>query len=231
MPLSGPAWVTQFTNSRSPEALVEPFRTNVKRFLAALGSAEATVTIADTLRPPQRAYLMHFSFAIARNGVDPTTVPPLAGVDIQWVHPASPGASSTQASKAAAEQMVQAYGIAFKPALGSRHTEGKAIDMSIAWIGDLVIIKADGSSVTVTSAPRSGDNSSLQAVGASYGSSSWCRTRHTGQSTGIERRSQTQNVKPERPQENGVRAPLPPANMWGSRQTPAADSDATGGCP
>ena len=88
---------------------------------------------------------MHFSFAIARNGVDPTTVPPLAGVDIQWVHPASPGVSSTQASKAAAEQMVPAYGIAFKPALGFRHTEGKAIDMSIAFNGNLVIIKADGS--------------------------------------------------------------------------------------
>jgi hypothetical protein len=44
----------------------------------------------------------------------------------------------------------------------SRHTEGKAIDMSIAWIGDLVIAKADGTNMTVKSAPRSGDNASLQ---------------------------------------------------------------------
>jgi hypothetical protein len=169
MPLSGPSWVAEFPNSKSPDKLVEPFRANAKKFLAALKDAGATVTIADTLRPPERAYLMHFAFSIAREGLNPATVPPRPGVDIQWVHPAAPGVSSTKASKDAAEKMVQAYGIAFKPALNSRHTEGKAIDMSIAWIGDLVIDKADGTSITVTSAPRTGDNSSLQQVGASYG--------------------------------------------------------------
>jgi hypothetical protein len=168
MPLSGPEWVSHFPNSRSPDSLAEPFRANTKRFLAALTSAGAIVTIADTLRPPERAYLMHFAFAIARQGLDPATVPPKSGVDIQWVHPASPGISSASASKDAAETMVLAYGIVFKPALGSRHTEGRAIDMSIAWMGDLVIAKADGTHITVTSAPRSGGNSSLQQVGASY---------------------------------------------------------------
>jgi hypothetical protein len=169
MPLSGPAWVTKFPNSRSPDKLVEPFRANVKKFLAALGEAGATVIIADTLRPPERAYLMHFAFSIARENLSPATVPARDGVDIQWVHPAAPGVTSAKASKDAAEKMVQAYNIAFKPALRSRHTEGRAIDMSIAWLGDLVIDKADGSSITVTSAPRTGDNSSLQQVGASYG--------------------------------------------------------------
>jgi hypothetical protein len=169
MPLSGVAWVSQFPNSKSPDSLVEPFKTKAKTFLTALKSAGATLTIADTLRPPERAYLMHFAFSIARENLDPATVPAKAGVDIQWVHPSTPALSSAKASKDAAEQMVLAYGIAFKPALGSRHTEGKAIDMSIAWIGDLVIAKADGTSVTVTSAPRTGDNSSLQQVGASYG--------------------------------------------------------------
>jgi hypothetical protein len=169
MPVSGPAWVSKFPNSRSVDALVEPFRTIVTNFLTALRDSGATVTIADTLRPPERAYLMHFAFAIARQGKDPATVPSKAGVDIQWVHPASRGVSSATASKKAAEKMVQAYGIVFKPALNSRHTEGNAIDMSIGWIGDLVIAKADGTSITVTSAPRTGDNSSLQQVGASYG--------------------------------------------------------------
>lgn len=169
MPLSGPAWVSEFPTSKSPDSLVEPFREKAKKFLTALQNAGATVTIADTLRPPERAYLMHFAFAIAREGIDPATVPLRDGVDIQWVHPASPGMSSAEASKDAAERMVQAYGIAFKPALTSRHTEGQAIDMSIAWIGDLVIAKADGTSITVESAPPTGDNSSLQQVGASYG--------------------------------------------------------------
>src|SRR3712207_368179 len=130
MPLSGPNWVSEFPNSKSPDKLIEPFRANVKKFLAALKDAGATVTIADTLRPPERAYLMHFAFAIARQNLDPATVPAKAGVDIQWVHPASGTVSSAKASKDAAEQMVQAYGIAFKPALNSRHTEGRAIDMS-----------------------------------------------------------------------------------------------------
>ena len=168
MPVSGPAWVSKFPNSRNPDALAEPFRTNVKAFLAALSDAGAIVTIADTLRPPERAYLMHFAFKIARQGFDPSVVPSMDGVDIQWVHPASPGVPSATASTKAAEKMVQAYGIAFRPALHSRHTEGRAIDMSIAWIGDLEIAKADGTSITVTSAPRTGDNTSLQMVGASY---------------------------------------------------------------
>jgi hypothetical protein len=169
MPLSGPNWISQFPNSRSLDDLVEPFRFNAKRFVGALKASGATITIADTLRPAQRAYLMHFAYSIAREGLDPATVPAKPEVDIQWVHPASTGVTSRQASKAAAERMVQGYGIAFKPALQSRHTEGKAIDMSIAWIGDLVIAKADGTSVTVTSAPRTGDNASLQKVGLSYG--------------------------------------------------------------
>ena len=121
MQLSGTAWVSRFPNSKSPDSLVEPFRANAKRFLAALTDAGATVTVADTLRPPERAYLMHFAFAIAKEGFDPATVPPKAGVDIQWVHPASRGVSSASASKAAAEKMVLGYGIVFRPALGSRH--------------------------------------------------------------------------------------------------------------
>src|SRR5262249_34956092 len=86
-----------------------------------------------------------------------------AGVDIQWAH------VRAKASREAAEQMVEGYGIVFKPALNSRHTEGNAIDMSISWLGDLVISKADGAAVTITSAPRDGNNASLQQVGLSYG--------------------------------------------------------------
>lgn len=169
MPLSGPSWVTQFPTSRKVDDLAPAFRTKVKKFLAALQAAGATVSIADTLRAPERAYLMHFSFAIAREGLNPAKVPAQPGVDIQWVHPDPPGTPSGSASRNAAEQMVQAYGIVFKPALHSRHTEGKAIDMSVAWIGDLVIAKANGGKITVTSAPRTGDNASLQQVGLSYG--------------------------------------------------------------
>ena len=169
MELSGPAWVPRFPNSRSLDDLSPGFRNKAKAFVAALKAAGATISIADTLRPPERAHLMHFAFAIANEGLSPASVPAKAGVDIQWLHPAAPGTSAAKASKDAAAKMVAGYGIVFKPALGSRHTEGNAIDMSISWIGDLVIKKADGTSVTVTSAPRDGGNASVQKVGESYG--------------------------------------------------------------
>lgn len=169
MPLSGPSWVSKFPTSRKIEDLAQPFRDKVARFIAAIKAGGAILTIADTLRPPERAYLMHFSFSIAREGLKASSVPVRAGVDIQWVHPDAPNLPSAVASKNAAEQMVQGYGIAFKPALNSRHTEANAIDMSISWIGDLVVAKADGTSVTITSAPRDGNNASLHLVGASYG--------------------------------------------------------------
>jgi len=170
MPLSGAQWVFKFPTTSSLDDLVEPFRTNAKRFISALRAAHATVTISDTLRPPQRAYLMHFSFAIARQGVDPASVPPMAGVDIQWVHANAAGQADPAASKQAAEQMVSGYGIVFQPVLNSRHTEGKALDMDVSWQNNLVIAKADATQQTISTVPRTGaGNPDLHKVGASYG--------------------------------------------------------------
>jgi hypothetical protein len=161
MPISGPEWVSKFPPSRRLDDLAEPFRSCANRFVAALRAAGATVTIADTLRPPQRAYLMHWSFCIAREAADPATVGPMDGVDIQWVHPNA---------KAAAELMVRAYGVVFRPVLNTRHTSGLAVDMDITWPGDLTIARADGQSVTIASLPRTGaGNTDLHKVGASYG--------------------------------------------------------------
>jgi hypothetical protein len=164
MALSGPEWVTKFMPSQSLDDLAEPFRTSVRQFVNALRAARATVSIEDTLRPPERAYLMHWSFVIAREGVDPATVPPMPGVDIQWVHP------SPADSKTAAEQMVQAYHVVFKPVLVSRHTQKLAVDMDITWTGDLAIAGADGTTVTITSQPRTGAaNTDLHQIAKTYG--------------------------------------------------------------
>jgi hypothetical protein len=84
----------------------------------------------------------------------------MTGVDIQWDH---------DEAKSAAEAMVQAYDIVFQPALTSRHTQGLAIDMDIAWQGALTIADAHGVTNTIASIPRTGGNSALQAVGNSYG--------------------------------------------------------------
>ena len=170
MPLSGPQWVPKFPTSTSLDDLVDPFRGSARRFIAALKAAHATVTISDTLRPPQRAYLMHFSFAIARESLDPAGVPAMPGVDIQWLHTNAAGQPDLAASRAAAEEMVQGYGIAFKPVLNSRHTEGRAVDMTIGWQNKLVIKKSDGTQQTIASLPRTGaGNTDLHRVGSGYG--------------------------------------------------------------
>lgn len=169
MPLSGPGWAPLFPTSKKLTDLVAPFRDNATRFVAALTTAGASVSIGDTLRPPQRAYLMHFSFAIARESLDLGTVPAMPGVDIQWVHKTPQGDPDLAASRSAAEQMVVGYGIVFKPALTSRHTEGNAIDMTISWQADLKIANADGTTITTTSLPRNGGNTDLHKVGRTYG--------------------------------------------------------------
>ena len=169
MPLSGPQWVAQFPTSRSLDDLVEPFQTNARRFVSALTAANATVTISASFRPPQRAYLMHYSFQIAKTLIDPTAVPLIDGVDIQWAHTAGDGSVDEQASHQAATAMVQGYGIVFSPALTSLHSDGLAVDMNISWNGNLVIVDANGATAPIASLPRSCANRQLQQIGATYG--------------------------------------------------------------
>ena len=169
MPFSGVEWVNQFPTSSSPTDLVEPFRTSVNNFLAALRGAGTTVTIADTLRPAQRVYLMHWCYTIANGTVNPAKVPLLDGVDIQWVHTDANGNPDPIATKAAAAAMVRGYGIVFAPALTSRHTEGLAIDFTVTWNGDLTIQDAGKVPRKIASLPGNGGNPDLHEVGASYG--------------------------------------------------------------
>lgn len=163
--LSGAQWVTRFPGSTSTSDLADTFGAAVDRFIAALRQAGATVVISATLRPVERAYLMHWSWKII-HGTDPNSVPTRDGVNIEWVHP------TNNASTQAAQEMVNAYGMAslgVAPSLNSRHTQGNAIDMSISWSGSIAVVNAHGATVTITSTPRTGMNTNLHAVGASYG--------------------------------------------------------------
>jgi hypothetical protein len=108
---------------------------------------------------------MHWSWKIV-HGTHPAAVPPLAGVDIEWVHPVA------AASVEAARQMVHAFdmdGLRTPPALRSLHNERNAIDMTIAWSGTTTIADQRGTPVRIATLPRTGMNRELQAVGASYG--------------------------------------------------------------
>ncbi len=161
--LSGAQWCSRFPTSCEVSALVMPFRDKVTKFVAALRAGNADVSIHATLRPKQRAYLMHYSYLIAKQQCTPGAVPPLNGVEIQWVH------SNTAASIAAAAQMVAEYGIVYEPALTSRHIQGLAIDMDISWTGDLAIKSAKGGNIAIQSAPRTGMNTALWTLAAAYG--------------------------------------------------------------
>lgn len=161
--LSGPQWVARFPGSRSIFDTKPPFLDKISKFHQALVESGAQVKISATFRPPERAYLMHFSLKISKGQIDPRKVPPMSGVNIQWFH------GDLARSKSAASQMVAGYNIAFPPALTSRHTQGLAIDMTITWAGTINIKDATGK-VRAVGAPRTGQtNGTLHSVGASYG--------------------------------------------------------------
>lgn len=167
--LSGSDWVDRFPTSIDIEDLVSPFRENVSSFVTALQNAGANVSISATHRPEERAYLMHWSFRIARKGYDPRTVPEMEEVDINWMHTDESGNYSSEDSIQAARDMVNAYGIVYQPALTSNHIRGTAIDMTITWSGSLRILNAEGQEATIASTPRNGaDNTELHTVGQGY---------------------------------------------------------------
>lgn len=169
---SGPQWAARFPTSVQVSDCVAPFQEKLSAFLAALGAAGATVGIAATLRPKERAYLMHWCWKIVNAASNPQSIPSLQGVGIIWAHTDSTGAYSLVDSVSAAQDMVNAYGmqsLGVAPALNSKHVVGLAVDMSVSWTGNLAVADAAGNTVTISTTPRSGMNVDLHTVGASYG--------------------------------------------------------------
>ncbi len=160
---SGASWVSDFPASTSTSDLLASFRPGVDAFISAMRAAGATVSISNTLRPPERAYLMHYSWRVAKKIIKAKDVPAMDGVDIEWVH------ATDAASIQAAQDMVAGYEIVAAPALTSRHTEGRAIDMTISWTSNLTIAKKDGTTQKITTTPRTGENADLISVGSGYG--------------------------------------------------------------
>jgi hypothetical protein len=164
--LSGAAWVARFPSSKSVSDLDNDFKSKVEEFQKALTDAGASYDIKATKRPEERAFLMHWSWKIAKAGQDPKQVPSMEGVEIEWWH------GDLAKSKAAAEAMVDGYEIkklGVAPALNSRHREGKAIDLAVTWSGNLKIKQKDGIEKTISTTPRTSENADLIAVGKTYG--------------------------------------------------------------
>ena len=69
----------------------------------------------------------------------------------------------------AANEMVEGYNLAFRPARNSRHNSGRAIDMTISWTGELTVLDRNGTMISISSSPKNGMNPGLHAIGATYG--------------------------------------------------------------
>lgn len=161
---SGPQWCARFPGSKSLEDLDPAWRGKARAFVSAMERGGAVVSIEATLRPRERAYLMHWCWMIANLSQAPAAVPPIAGVGIDWTH-----GGDGKAARAAAAAMVDKYDLQVLPSLTSRHTAGRAVDMSITWSGRLSIRDYDGNVHYILTRPFDGTNPELVKVGASFG--------------------------------------------------------------
>ena len=141
-------WTKHFEADNRIQALNQPFRGNVARFVAALRAAGATVTVTNVYRPQPRAYLMHYAWRVAYgrgNGryshLEPPAVPAYDGsekVPICWSVPGLDGRYSRKLSIAAARELTRAYAIVeYGAAYPTNHSGRTAIDMNISWGGTL----------------------------------------------------------------------------------------------
>ncbi len=164
--LSGRAWVAKFPGTKDLKDLEKDFKVLFTKFVTALEASGATKSVTSVLRPKERAYLMHWSWRIAKQAFDAATVPAMAGVDIEWNH------GTAQPSRTGSQEMVDGYGtndLEVAPSLTSRHTTGQAVDMAVSWAGTLKIKDASGKEHSITSTPRDHTNVDLIAVAKTFG--------------------------------------------------------------
>jgi len=170
---SGAFWIawanTNAPNSRNIEELAEPFRSQAKAFIAALEEAGARVDVTVTRRSARRAFLFHWSWKVALGKCKPSEAGAMPGVDIQWDH------GNDVSSKRGAREMVEGFGLAVPPkstnapALSSNHIVGTAIDMNITWSGTIKVKNKQGTEVAIAFMPDVNANTTLHAIGESYG--------------------------------------------------------------
>lgn len=169
---SGRYWVTwaniHARNSTSVEEFVEPFRTNAKAFIKALEDSGAKVVVSATRRSANRAYSFHWCWTIGLGKAKASQATTVPGVDIEWKH-----GDPEKAGKA--RKMIDGFSLKlppksiYAPALFTKHTPGKAIDMNITWSGTIRVKKKDGGDEWVLFMTDVKKNTKLHAVGASYG--------------------------------------------------------------
>jgi hypothetical protein len=153
----------KYPNSAEISDLSPAFATSVADFIEALEDAGATVVVTATRRNRLRAFLMHYSWRVTNGDVAPNRVPREPEVRIIWDH------GNDSDSRKAAKEMVELFGIVYQPSLISNHIAGTAIDMTIHWSDPIEVTDARGRKVVIDRPQSDATNSSLHAVGATYG--------------------------------------------------------------
>ncbi len=135
--LSGAHWVEKYRTEPTLDLLVEPFKSNISSFIAMLRSNQSRVAISATYRAPQRAWLMHWAWMIATGKIKYAKLNSISNplkLDIVWDH------GDEASSREAARAMVSGYHMAHVAALSSRHTEGRAVDITIRRLPEILKI-------------------------------------------------------------------------------------------
>lgn len=153
----------KYPNSAEIGELAPAFATAVGNFVRALKTGGANVVVASTRRNRLRAYLMHFSWRVASGEIGGADVPLEPEVRIVWDH------GDDGASRRAAQEMVDLFGIVHTPSLVSNHVLGTAVDMKISWTQPTKVRDARGREVLIDRPRSDAANGDLHAVGATYG--------------------------------------------------------------
>jgi len=174
---SGAQWCARFPTSAKLDDLLPDFADSCRAFLSALKKADATVTIAATYRPVERAYLMHWCCMIGGSGQDPAKAPAMKGVNIDWKH-----GGSIQKAREAARAMMAGYQIKFPAALVRRHHQrpGNALALDRLWTSERIGQNHFALGV--------GFGTNLRALGHAGGTLHRVRDRHRWRGAGLRRR-------------------------------------------
>jgi hypothetical protein len=165
--LSGLDWFqrneSNYPNSADVQDLAPGFNLHVRDFIWAMERGGANVFVESTLRNKDRAFIMHWAWKVAHGTVDAAKVPANPNVDIEWDH------GNAKKSRKAAQEMVNAFDIAYEPSLTSNHILGLAVDMTITWTSTIKVKDKDGKEHKLGHPYNGAQSDKLHKIGKSYG--------------------------------------------------------------
>jgi hypothetical protein len=131
---SGANWVriadqNGWSNTTAFSALDASWGPRAEAFVTELRSAGAQVRVTAGLRHPNRAFLMHYAWGVAHGQYTPAQANAACrgrGIDIEWDH------GDQAASRAAAQALVNAFGLVRQASITSNHIRGLAMDIEIS---------------------------------------------------------------------------------------------------